>query len=100
MALYEDVTAQQKQDEEDQKSAVVNNAENSKHKISIKKELVAMNGKSYPSEKVFVEALKYLKTEVTIHFLHVPSIQIPHPHNNTKGTKIFSEIESRQTKRL
>merc|ERR1712154_185935 len=69
MALYEDLTAQQKQDEDEQKKSVIDNAESSnKHKINIKKELIAMNGKSYPSQKVFVEALKYLKTEAQKYF--------------------------------
>ena len=54
---------QEKQDEDEQKQVVIENG--NKHKINIKKELVAMNGKTYPSQKVFVEALKYLKTEVT-----------------------------------
>ena len=62
-------------DEDDQKKSSMDNKDNDKKnnksdpfKISIKKELTAMNGKKYASEKVFVEALKYLKCEAQKYF--------------------------------
>eukprot|EP00484_Ammonia_sp_Unknown_P021917 CAMPEP_0197031776 /NCGR_PEP_ID=MMETSP1384-20130603/10663_1 /TAXON_ID=29189 /ORGANISM="Ammonia sp." /LENGTH=681 /DNA_ID=CAMNT_0042461351 /DNA_START=29 /DNA_END=2074 /DNA_ORIENTATION=- len=54
MALYEGLELESSDEEK---------ALNQKYNVSIKKELTAMNGTKYPSEKVFVEALKYLKSE-------------------------------------
>lgn len=59
-------------DEEDQKAQTptmtpIPNAQQ-QHRIGIKKELIAMNGKSFPSERVFVEALKFLKSEAQKYF--------------------------------
>eukprot|EP00485_Elphidium_margaritaceum_P002287 CAMPEP_0202686228 /NCGR_PEP_ID=MMETSP1385-20130828/2038_1 /ASSEMBLY_ACC=CAM_ASM_000861 /TAXON_ID=933848 /ORGANISM="Elphidium margaritaceum" /LENGTH=702 /DNA_ID=CAMNT_0049340761 /DNA_START=32 /DNA_END=2140 /DNA_ORIENTATION=- len=85
MALYQDLDgalASNPTDEEDLKQDALpdnhdsdNDASSSKNehskkaskarKITIKKELTAMNGTKYPSELVFVEALKYLKSEAT-----------------------------------
>eukprot|EP01083_Nonionella_stella_P028421 78252_1 len=70
MALYEDIknnNNNNNNNNEDEKNEI-NSVEESKHRISIKKELIAMNGKKYPSEKVFVEALKYLKSEAQKYF--------------------------------
>ena len=71
MALYEDLESnlnsnnnEQENEEDDQKKSSIDKPEESgPYKISIKKDLTAMNGKKYPSEMVFVEALKYLKSE-------------------------------------
>merc|ERR1712154_544671 len=66
MALYEDLNINNNLKQDDDEKAVqdIDGAQ----KINIKKELVAMNGKTYPSEKVFVEALKYLKSEAQKYF--------------------------------
>merc|ERR1719410_2082251 len=111
MALYEDLTAQSKQqnDDEDEKNAVIDNKHNKK--INIKKELMAMNGKTYSSEKVFVEALKYLKTEAQKYFrklkvgkpkdseiqwiLTVPAIWNDYAKNQMREWAIASDLVSR-----
>ena len=60
------------EDEDDQKKSSMDPVPKpplrQKHKIGIKTELVAMNGKSFPSERVFVEALKFLKSEAQKYF--------------------------------
>ena len=65
-------------DAEDEEKNIIDNSSKNKNKnknkqskykkISIRKQLTAMNGKKYPSEKVFVEALKFLKIEATKFF--------------------------------
>eukprot|EP01084_Bolivina_argentea_P185288 319533_1 len=64
MALYENINEEDNDEECDEKQSQKKRG----NKISIKKELTAMNGKKFPSEKVFVEALKYLKSEAQKYF--------------------------------